>query len=232
MKKYFLLISSILSIWITTFFVFLPLAWKSQADISDMYQTIITPAWFTFSIWSIIYLSWFILWIYLINKKDNLPKKKSIIILWIAELLSAIWIIPWNYEFLWISFILILSILIMLFYISMKNQKDLVFKNTLNLYLWWILVATIANLHVLLMYYNIYDYKIIIWVISIAIWASINYFLYKKYWYIISSLVFIWALIWIISNQSDNYIIISSVLSILFLFTLVIKEIIKIRKCR
>ena len=42
-----------------------PLGGYSQADISNMYPTAITPAGFTFSIWSLIYLSWLIAGVYI-----------------------------------------------------------------------------------------------------------------------------------------------------------------------
>jgi translocator protein len=62
--RYLLLITSLLVIGFTAL-VSVPdspflIGGYTQAEISDMYPTALTPAGFTFSIWSIIYLSWLI----------------------------------------------------------------------------------------------------------------------------------------------------------------------------
>ena len=173
MKKYILLISSIISIWLTSYLSLLPLNGNSQADISNLYNTSITPAWFTFSIWSIIYLSWIILWLYLIYNK-NVIKKKKIILLSVAQLTSLIWLFPWHYNMVGISVIIMLCLLWILSYLIIKRNKNKVFQGISDLFFWWILVATIVNIHTFLIYADIYIYPIILWVISLLIWWIIN----------------------------------------------------------
>lgn len=64
MQKYLLLITALVTIGLTSL-VSIPgspylIGGYTQADISAMFSTAITPAGLTFSIWSLIYLSWVI----------------------------------------------------------------------------------------------------------------------------------------------------------------------------
>jgi len=209
MKKYIIMISSIITISLTTYFSLLPLAWFSQADISWLYSTTITPAWYTFIIWSLIYLSWIILWIYLVIGKNKKVSKKELFYLASAQILSALWLIPWHYEIIYVSFFVIFLILWLLFYIIKYPSKDLYFNKITELYFWWILIATILNFHVLLVFIWKYTYWLYLWVISILLGVLINYYLLKKYSTYLSSFVLIWALIWIIIWQWNDYMLIS-----------------------
>lgn len=216
MKKYIFLLSSILTIGITTYFSLLPLNWFTQADISNKFQTNITPAWFTFSIWSIIYLSWLILWILILNWKIQ-AKSKEIYYFSISILLTSVWLIPWHFEYITISFIVMLLIVWILLKLFFLKHKNIIFKSCVELSLWWILIATILNFNVLLVYFNIYNFPVFYSVISILIWTSINYIFQKNYNSFITSFIFIWAIIWIILNQQNDYIQIISFLSFIFL---------------
>lgn len=227
MKKYIILISSIVSIWLTAYFSLLPLNWVTQADVSWLYPTFITPTWFTFSIWGVIYLSWLILWIYLIVKNPKDITKKEIYYLASAQILSAIWLIPWHYQIICITFSIIFLILWILYYLIITPPKDIFFRKVSELYFWWILVATILNFNVFLVFKDKYTYWLIIWIISILIWAIANRYLLNKYSTYISSIVLIWALIWIIIWQMHDYIILSSIIGIYIITLSIILKLIK-----
>ena len=66
----------------------------SQADISALYPTAITPAGITFSIWSIIYLMWIISSIMIAAKKIEITKNQSIFYS-LSIFLTAVWLVPW-----------------------------------------------------------------------------------------------------------------------------------------
>lgn len=229
MKKYILLISSIISIWLTSYLSLLPLNGNSQADISNLYNTSITPAWFTFSIWSIIYLSWIILWFYLIYNKNEI-KKKKIILLSAAQLTSMIWLFPWHYNMVGLSVIIMLWLLWILSLLVIKRNKNKVFQGISDFFFWWILVATIVNIHTFLIYVDIYIYPIILWVVSLIIWWIINIIIIHKYKTIIPSIVFIWALFWIISKQADVSIISSSYIIWFIVLSIMLKNIFQNKK--
>ena len=66
--RFLLLITAILTIGFTSL-VSIPgspylIGGKTQADISNMFSTSVTPSGMTFAIWSLIYLSWIIAGIY------------------------------------------------------------------------------------------------------------------------------------------------------------------------
>lgn len=216
MKKYIFLVSSILTIGITTYFSLLPLNWFTQADISNKFQTMITPDWFTFSIWGVIYLSWLILWILIFNWKIQ-AKAKEIYYFSTSILLTSVWLIPWHFEYITISFLVMILILWILLKLFFLKHENIIFKSCIELTLWWVLIATILNFNVLLMYFKIYNLPIFYSVTSILIWASINYIFQKNYNSFITSFVFIWAVIWIIIKQQNDYIQIISFLSVIFL---------------
>lgn len=224
MKKYILLLSTIITIALTILFSILPLNWLSQADISNMYTTFITPAWYTFSIWSIIYITWLILWFYILFKKPKDIIKKEINYLASAIFISAVWLIPYHYQIICITLSLIVLILWILFYLIKYPSANKLFNKITELYFWWIYAATLLNIHLLLVFNDKYYYWEIIWTISIFAWVLINIYLLRKYSTYIASLVLVWALFWIIVNQMNQSIINSSIIWIfLILLSIVFK---------
>lgn len=223
MKKYIIIISSIISIWLTSYLSILPLNWNSQADISNLYSTSITPAWFTFSIWSIIYISWLFLWVYYVIKNIKINNNKILLFV-AAQIISALWLLPWHYNYIGISLIIMIVLLLILWYLSINREKNIVFQNISDLFFWWILVASIANIHIFLVYSDLYLWPIILWIISLVIWWIINYIMIRKYKTIIPSIVFLWALIWIISKQTESYILLTSYIIITTLILIILKN--------
>lgn len=198
MKKYILIISAIISIGLTSYFSLLPLNGVSQADISNIYSTPITPAGFTFSIWSLIYASWLGLWIYALTGK--LKTKKALRYkLTAAQLISATWLIPWHYQYILISAIVIFTILVILWNIMNQHKlKSKVFEYIVALFMWWIAIASLVNINIVLIAYDLYTYPQLFSGLSLLLWALFSwYWIYKKSSYI-PLLVFIWAIIWII----------------------------------
>jgi translocator protein len=198
MKKYLFLFVALTTIGLTSYFSLLPLNGNSQADISNRYITSITPAWYTFSIWSLIYLSWIILGVFLIGKKAKHQEPLSFPL---AVGLTALWLIPWHYEYIFTSFVLMLVILGLLLHAFFKQKYFRTKQYSLELFLGWILVATIANLHIFLVAYEFYFFPLIFTVLSLIAGTIINlYFLISKRAFI-PGFVFIWALFGIILGQ-------------------------------
>lgn len=99
----FMLVMSYLS-------VSLPLNGLSTKDISDQLSTYLTPAGFTFSIWSIIYVGVIAVSIAIIIRKVILPRKAMIWFI-ISSLANGLWIVAWHYQNLHLSMIIILILL-------------------------------------------------------------------------------------------------------------------------
>lgn len=207
MKHYILLISAIISVGLSSYLSAIrPWGMQDQAMISENFSTIITPAGFIFSIWWLIYTSWILLWVYVAYKKIKI-KKKSIYLLAAAQVLSTLWLIPSQYAQIALSFLVMLWILTLLYMWVTRKDKNKYFSWVVQLFFWWILVASIANLHQTLVYLDIYYYPVILWVISIIAWVWVNIYMLRKYNYIIPAIVFFWAAIGIIVAQTNAYII-------------------------
>ena len=219
MKKYLLLISAIFNIALTSYLsIIRPFGMLDQKTISDLYTTLITPAGVTFSIWSIIYLSWFALWLYIFKYPKKI-KKKSVYLLILAQTLSTLWLIPSQLWYISISFAVMIWLLITLTILLNKKQKNTHVSWVIQLFFWWILVAFIANFHQTLVYFGIYFFPVILSIASIVLGSIINRNILKQYCKYIPSLVFIWALVGILIAQENQYILATAAISILFLVT-------------
>lgn len=213
MQKYLLLVSSLLVIGFTSLLSvpgspFL-IGDMTQADISAKYPTPITPAGFTFSIWSLIYLSWIVAWVYIafFDKKKHRSYKSPISWFSIAMLLTALWLVPWWYERMWVALLTMILILITLWHTYFwAKQEHWIFQKSVELTMGWIHIATFANIAVWLKYIGAINIESsIIWwigILSIAFFATLIFQL--KYHAHIVSLVFLWASIGIYFGQSNT----------------------------
>ncbi|MCD4712566.1 MAG: tryptophan-rich sensory protein, partial [Clostridiales bacterium] len=90
----------------------------SQKEISDMYQTLITPAPSTFSIWSVIYTFLIISIIVMIIKNKDSYYGRAIdeisSLFWLSCALNIVWIISFSYNLIGLSTIFIFAFLIVM----------------------------------------------------------------------------------------------------------------------
>jgi benzodiazapine receptor len=107
MQRYILLVSSIFSLVFAGIASTLPLGIYNQGQVSAFYPTLFTPATFTFSIWSIIYLSWILLGIFIALKNIKL-RDENLYLLALAQVLSSFWLIPSQFLFIGTSFIVMM----------------------------------------------------------------------------------------------------------------------------
>lgn len=219
---YFFLLTAVVSVILTSYISLLPLAWVSQGDISDMYMTSITPAWFTFSIWSLIYTSWILLWLYAVYMRK---KWKKYFYLAVSIFLSVIWLFPWHYNIIWLSLIIMAGIFWSLVYIFLKKTyKDKYFKYTLELYLWWILIALIANIHIFLVSVDLYIFPITFTLLSLLMWLTLIAYTINNYRVFIPSYVFLWALLGVFIAQEDIRVQLVVIITALILTTLILHK--------
>ncbi len=159
MQKYPLLISALITIGLTTL-VSMPgspylIGGMTRADISEMFATSVTPAGFTFAIWSLIYLSWIIAWAYVaFFKKWNAKiDTKSLVLFSLAILLTVVWLIPWGYLYISVSLAVMLAILGLLAYVfSRTRSSDIIVRSSIEITLGWIIMATALNVTVWMRY--------------------------------------------------------------------------------
>ncbi len=127
----------------------------SQADISDMYHTKITPAGFAFSIWGVIYTLVLItvIWMLIKHKDRRVDKIIKSIGWWfnLAALANILWTVSFSYLQLALSTVLIAILLISLV-IILKKISRLGFKpnslltSTFGIYAGWVTIATVVNI--------------------------------------------------------------------------------------
>lgn len=137
--------------------VTLPLGGRDTGEVSALYENLFTPAGFTFSIWSVIYigLAAFTVYQFLPSQANDRVAQRVAVLFIISCLLNLSWLLAWHY--LWIGTSVVIMVLLLLtlilIYLNVTRQNS---KNTrayrfmvalpFRIYLGWISVATIANI--------------------------------------------------------------------------------------
>lgn len=209
MVRFLLLISALLTITFTTI-VSIPgspylIGGMTQADISNMFSTSVTPAGFTFAIWSLIYLSWIVAGIYVafFQKWKKKIETTLLITFSLAIALTAVWLIPWGN--IWIGTALLLMFIILwllIFAFSRSRDTHILLQSSIHITLWWITMATALNITVWIRFLGIdlgapWDLYYAIFALgSLLLIVSSLQCRYKTY---IVSGVFLWTLlgVWI-----------------------------------
>lgn len=159
MNKHQLSITNLVMLGVTLIFNFLTgtgqLNDMSQADVSAMYQTKITPAGFAFSIWGVIYtlLAISLGWMFYKHKERKTAQVIDGVGYWfiLASLANIAWTVAFSYLQLPLSTVLIFILLFALTQILMNLSKVRINTNSLysitfGLYAGWVLIATVVNI--------------------------------------------------------------------------------------
>ena len=134
----------------------LPLNGKSTGEVSAEYSNLFTPAGVTFSIWGVIYLLLIIFCIIQFTGNNNAAVKAVGWLFAVSSLLNALWLFAWHYEYLAASVLIMIMLLISLILINsqLAEVPNRFVKAAFGVYLGWIMIATIANVTVLLVSVN------------------------------------------------------------------------------
>lgn len=199
----------------------LPINGRGTGEISDSYENLFAPAGITFSIWALIYLLLLGFTLYQLTyyKHTDEAKKRLYekigLTFSISSIANTIWILAWHYDFIFISLLLMICILISLIRINyvirkvkFKSYEYVLIRLPFTIYLGWITVATIANVTTFLVDINWSRYGLseylwtnIIILIGTLIATSAMFF-YKSKSY---GIVVIWAYLGIfIKHISPN----------------------------
>jgi len=196
----------------------LPINNIDTGAVSGLYPNLFAPAGITFSIWGIIYLmlGLFVLYQFGVFKKINLKEDKLLnkigIYFIISSIANALWIFSWHYGILWLSIILMLTILLSLIKINLlllknKSKEFLFLKIPFSIYFGWITVATIANITAFLvsLSWNGFGISENIWTIVILfVGAIIGILTSIRNKDIVYILVFVWAYFGIIIKHISS----------------------------
>lgn len=154
------LITFIIMIVVNALANILPINGITTGEVSDSYPNLFAPAGITFSIWGVIYFLLLLYTIYqlgIFQKKEDLYKeelfKRIGVLFSLSSVLNTIWILTWHYGIIWLSVLIMITILLLLISISniikdstLDLKDKLLIKLPFSIYLGWITVATIANI--------------------------------------------------------------------------------------
>lgn len=127
----------------------------SQKEVSDMYQTLITPAPSTFSIWSVIYTFLILAILFMVFKQKDHYYTGAVdaisYLFWISCALNIIWIVSFSYNLIGLSTIFIFAFLIVMVLTTkkittLKPQRRWLLPIAFGLYSGWLLIATVVNI--------------------------------------------------------------------------------------
>lgn len=156
-------ISFILHLTVTYLTQFRIINKKAVGEISEQYNSLFTPASFSFAIWGIIYTALCIFCLYhiIMAYKRNRENQANVDLLSIGSLFiinnlaTAAWLIAWTNEKIFLSVLLIIVQLVTLITIHLRLHihnrfrtpgSKLATEFPLSLYMGWISIATIANI--------------------------------------------------------------------------------------
>ncbi len=226
--KYLLLITSLITIALTSL-VSIPgspylIGGKTQADISNMFATSVTPAGVTFAIWSIIYLSWILAGLVLarlpityLTKKyfpkivpaltDSHTSNRTLGLFSLAIALTFFWLIPWGNLYIGVALIIMLAICALLAYVfSLTRSSSLMVRSSVEITFAWIIMATALNVTVWirsmgLSFWGPGDYYYAIFALgALLLIVSELQCRYRTY---VISLVFLWTMLGVALAHPD-----------------------------
>jgi len=198
--KLFTLFGLIQMITINSLANILPINGMTTGALSDQLKNLFTPQGATFSIWGLIYLLLCLFTITIITKPIDAKIKKLAQLFIVNSLLNSGWIFAWHYQYLFVSLIIMTSLLINLVQINILIKDEvsnkLVYQLPFTIYFGWITIAMIANVTAFLVYYQWSGFGIshetwTLIILTIGILISLSQVIYfKKISYV---LVIIWA---------------------------------------
>jgi hypothetical protein len=135
----------------------LPINGITTGELSDLYPNLFVPAGITFAIWGLIYLLLFGFVLYPFGVFGNVKSFETIqaISPWfiVSSLANMAWVFLWHYQWVGISVVVMLVLLISLIVIrqklqnmSLSKKEQFFLRLPFSIYFGWITIATIANI--------------------------------------------------------------------------------------
>lgn len=136
----------VLAIYVNYLSVVTNLGGRTIRELSDKYDNLFTPSNQTFAIWSLIYtlVTGFLILQFFKKYKTSITQNPLFIL---SCIFNLSWIVFWQFEYIFISLLVMLALLTTLALINLELKKDgnLFYRITFGVYLGWICIATIAN---------------------------------------------------------------------------------------
>jgi hypothetical protein len=196
----------------------IPLNGRQTGEVSDLYGNLFAPAGITFAIWGVIYVLLGLHVLYqwgAFHRADrlNAPLLGKIGTLFsVSSVANTLWIFAWHYDFIWLSALLIISILVLLILITrelrtveLTKREELFLRMPFSVYFGWITVATVANITAWLVSINWSGWGLSepVWAVAIiAIAAAIGTATMLRNQDITYGLVLLWAFLGILLKHT------------------------------
>jgi benzodiazapine receptor len=189
----------------------------TSADVSNSYPTLVTPAGFTFAVWGIIYALLMVFAVYqLLPRNRSKPFLSQVGVLFgLSSVCNICWLFLWHYGYVTYSLVLMFALLasLILIYRRLDIGRAAVFLKEkicvhlpFSVYLGWISIATIANVSVAFVAagwdgWGIEPSTWAVAIIGVALVLTLAVLATRKD--VAFSLVVVWALVGILSKQSE-----------------------------
>jgi hypothetical protein len=190
---------------------------KSVGEISNQFDTLITPAGYAFAIWGLIYLLLFgfllFQWISFFKKQNHKSLVPASVWFGLSNIFNGMWIVVWTSEMIGTSVLVIFALLGCLMVLVFRLRLE-IWDAPLDIiaFVWWpiciytgwVVVATVVNTSVLFYTLDLLENHVM-WTVMVLIVATIIYLI------LINSrnmreaaLVGVWAYLAIFFRQLEN----------------------------
>lgn len=190
---------------------------SDTAAVSAKYTTLLTPAGYAFSIWSLIYIGLIAFSIYQILPA-NLSRFRAVRSLYILSCaLNCAWLYFWDREQIVLCFAIILALSVTLLVISYQLRQPESLRDTwmakepFGLYLGWVIAATLVNFSIMLKFLGIVvSAETLLAVVLVLFAAAFAILVRVKLTTYLAPLAVAWALTAIAVKQSGQTAVVSA----------------------
>jgi hypothetical protein len=190
---------------------------KSVGEISNQYDTLITPAGYAFSIWGLIYLLLlgFIIfqWISFFRNQNHKSLLPTSFWFGLSNIFNALWIVVWTSEMLAVSVLVIFALLLCLLILVVKLRLE-IWDAPLDIiaFVWWpiciytgwVVVASVVNTSVLLYSLDLFENQVLWTCLTLTVATGIYIFLTFNRNMREAALVGVWAFIAVAIKQWEG----------------------------
>lgn len=198
----------------------LPINGRQTGAVSDAYGNLFAPAGITFIIWGVIYLLLALHVLYQLGLFHEADRRNAALLERVGMLFAAssvantVWIFAWHYDVIWLSALLLISMLVLLILIilairgaKLTTREKLFVGLPFSVYFGWTTVATVANITVWLVSIKWNGFGLADWVwavVIIAVAAAIGTITMLRNRDVAYGLVLLWAFIGILIKHTSD----------------------------
>lgn len=224
----------------------LPLNGINTGDVSFKYPNLFQPSGYTFSIWGIIYALLLAYLVFQVAHFTHIQQQNNTVIYMrinflfgLTSLLNGLWLVFWHYDNMILSTIFMIVLLVLLILIAKSTTETTILtKTSFSTYLGWIMVATIANITILLVKLGVPNLNMMAVILTVAvliIGVIISFFWMTKEKDFIFGMVIIWAYLGILIrhitkenlNQSFPLIYYTTIICLIFMMVTTLSTFLK-----